>query len=41
MPKKRKPGRKPAATLRVVSLANETPQEDLQRMGSLLVVQGA
>ncbi len=41
MPKKRKPARKPAATLRVVSLQNETPQEDLRRMGSLLVVQGA
>lgn len=41
MPKKRKPARKPAATLRVVSMPNATPEEDLRRMGSLLVVQGA
>lgn len=41
MPKKRKPARKPAATLRVVSLSHEMPEEDLLRMGSLLVVQGA
>tara|TARA_R110002096_G_scaffold434832_5_gene658237 strand:- start:39783 stop:40721 length:939 start_codon:yes stop_codon:yes gene_type:complete len=41
MPKKRKPDRTPAATLRVVSMQNETPPPDLRRMGSLLVVQGA
>lgn len=41
MPKNRKPARKPAATLRVVSVVPPMQQEDLQRMGSLLVVQGA
>ncbi len=41
MPKKRKPARIPAATLRVASMSHDTSQEDLRRMGSLLVVQGA
>lgn len=41
MPKNRKPARKPAATLRVVSMVPPMQQEDLMRMGSLLVVQGA
>ncbi|MCP4447130.1 MAG: GGDEF domain-containing protein [Myxococcales bacterium] len=41
MPKKRKPARKPSATLRVVSVPHETIEADLRRMGSLLVVQGA
>ncbi len=41
MPKNRKPARKPAATLRVVSAVPPMQQEDLLRMGSLLVVQGA
>lgn len=42
MPKHRKPARAPAATLRVTSLTRDLPEEeDLRRMGSLLLVQGA
>ncbi len=41
MPKRRKPARKPAATVRVMATACPPSQEDLRRMGSLLVVQGA
>ncbi len=42
MPKHSKPARTPAATLRVTSLTRELPlADDLRRMGSLLLVQGA
>lgn len=41
MPKQRKPPRKPAATVRVAATPRDLSPESLQRMGTLLVVQGA